>query len=255
MRGTRRNAKSDRSKPALLGVRGLRRGGARCPGITSGKGHPDMRRSHPPPCARWPGTPGPGWLTTALGFWSGRALATGTALVGLCLIHHHHARPRQHRVDRPAILWSAAAECSQHPNTHPAPCARWPCDSQGPSGPGWLAIALGFWSGRALPTGTAWAGLCPIHHHHHHHHQPTPEHPPTGTPQGRITLQNGVKTVARGRPKAPSRSLGQAAAGSNQYWYMAVRRRASGALPGSYDPSNLVSAWLIGRAPSSSRRT
>ena len=89
MRGTRRNAKSDRSKPALLGVRGLRRGGARCPGITSGKGHPDMRRSHPPPCARWPGTPGPGWLTTALGFWSGRALATGTALVGLCLIHHH----------------------------------------------------------------------------------------------------------------------------------------------------------------------
>ena len=27
---------------------------------------------------------------------------------------------------------------------------------QGPSGPGWLAIALGFWSGRALATGTAW---------------------------------------------------------------------------------------------------
>ena len=30
---------------------------------------------------------------------------------------------------------------------------------QGPSGPGWLAIAFGFWSGRALATGTAWAGL------------------------------------------------------------------------------------------------
>ena len=34
---------------------------------------------------------------------------------------------------------------------------------QGPSPPGWLAIALGFWySGRALATGTAWAGLCLI---------------------------------------------------------------------------------------------
>ena len=37
---------------------------------------------------------------------------------------------------------------------------------QGPSGPGWLAIAFGFWSRRALATGTAWAGLCLIHHHH-----------------------------------------------------------------------------------------
>ena len=37
---------------------------------------------------------------------------------------------------------------------------------QGPSGPGWLATALGFWSGRALATGTARAGLCLIHHHH-----------------------------------------------------------------------------------------
>ena len=36
---------------------------------------------------------------------------------------------------------------------------------QGTSGPGWLAIALGFWSGRALATGTAWAGLCLIHYH------------------------------------------------------------------------------------------
>ena len=40
---------------------------------------------------------------------------------------------------------------------------------QGPSGPDWLAIAFGFWSGRALATGTAWAGLCLIHHHHHAH--------------------------------------------------------------------------------------
>ena len=38
---------------------------------------------------------------------------------------------------------------------------------QGPPGPGWLAISFGFWSGRALATGTAWAGLCLIHHHHH----------------------------------------------------------------------------------------
>ena len=37
---------------------------------------------------------------------------------------------------------------------------------QGPPGPGWLAISLGFWSGRALATGTAWAGLFLIHHHH-----------------------------------------------------------------------------------------
>ena len=35
---------------------------------------------------------------------------------------------------------------------------------QGPSGPDWLATAFGFWSGRALATGTAWAGLCLIHH-------------------------------------------------------------------------------------------
>ena len=38
---------------------------------------------------------------------------------------------------------------------------------QGPSGPDWLAISFGFWSGRALATGTAWAGLCLIRHHHH----------------------------------------------------------------------------------------
>ena len=37
---------------------------------------------------------------------------------------------------------------------------------QGPSVLGWLATALGFWSGRALTTGTAWAGFCLIHHHH-----------------------------------------------------------------------------------------
>ena len=42
------------------------------------------------------GPSGPDWLATALGFWSGRALATGTALAGLCLIHHHHVfRPGQ----------------------------------------------------------------------------------------------------------------------------------------------------------------
>ena len=31
---------------------------------------------------------------------------------------------------------------------------------QGPSGPDWLATALGFWSGRVLATGTAWAFFC-----------------------------------------------------------------------------------------------
>ena len=36
---------------------------------------------------------------------------------------------------------------------------------QGPPGPDWLAIAFGFWSERALATGTAWADLCLIHHH------------------------------------------------------------------------------------------
>ena len=35
---------------------------------------------------------------------------------------------------------------------------------QGPPGPSWLAIPLGFWSGRALATGTTWPGLCFIHH-------------------------------------------------------------------------------------------
>ena len=44
---------------------------------------------------------------------------------------------------------------------------RAPVVGQGPSGPDWLAIAFGFWSGRALATGTAWAGLCLIHHHQH----------------------------------------------------------------------------------------
>ena len=39
---------------------------------------------------------------------------------------------------------------------------------QGPPGPDWLAISFGFWSGRALATGTAWAGLCLIHHHQRH---------------------------------------------------------------------------------------
>ena len=34
-----------------------------------------------------------GWpLPLALGFWSGRALASGTAWEGLCLVHHHHRR-------------------------------------------------------------------------------------------------------------------------------------------------------------------
>ena len=34
---------------------------------------------------------------------------------------------------------------------------------------GW-PFSFAFWSGRALGTGTAWAGLCLIHHHRNHHH-------------------------------------------------------------------------------------
>ena len=52
-----------------------------------------------------------------------------------------------------------------HPGLTPSTLHRAPV-GQGPSGPDWLATALGFWSGRALATGTAWAGLCLIHHHH-----------------------------------------------------------------------------------------
>ena len=32
---------------------------------------------------------GPDWLATALGFWYGRVLATGTARAGLYLFHRH----------------------------------------------------------------------------------------------------------------------------------------------------------------------
>ena len=53
-----------------------------------------------------------------------------------------------------------------HPGLTPSTLHRAPV-GQGPSGHGWLAIAFGFWSGRALATGTAWAGLCLIYHHHY----------------------------------------------------------------------------------------
>ena len=60
-------------------------------------------------------------------------------------------------------LWFSAADNAMGPlllrTLHRAPVG------QGPSGPDWLAISFGFWSGRALATGTAWAGLCLIHHH------------------------------------------------------------------------------------------
>ena len=47
---------------------------------------------------------------------------------------------------------------------HPPPRDR-ATVGQGPSGPGWLAASVWFGSGRALATGTAWAGLCLINHH------------------------------------------------------------------------------------------
>ena len=53
-----------------------------------------------------------------------------------------------------------------HPGLTPSTLHRAPV-GQGPPGPDWLAISFGFWSGRALATGTAWAGLCLIHHHHY----------------------------------------------------------------------------------------
>ena len=55
---------------------------------------------------------------------------------------------------------------NSHPGLTPSTLHRAPV-GQGPPGPDWLAISLGFWSGRALATGTAWAGLCLIRHHHH----------------------------------------------------------------------------------------
>ena len=56
---------------------------------------------------------------------------------------------------------------------------------QGPPGPDWLAISFGFWSGRALATGTAWAGLCLIHHHHQSYVGRVP------APGRRVAVQGG----------------------------------------------------------------
>ena len=54
-----------------------------------------MRARHRAPVGQGPS--GPGWLATALGFESGRVIASGTAWAGLwwrlwCLIHHHANR-------------------------------------------------------------------------------------------------------------------------------------------------------------------
>ena len=84
----------------------------------------------------------------------------------------------QDGTSRPESLWLAPVgdraiclrgNCSASCTLHRAPVGQGP---SGPdwlaisSGPDWLAISFGFWSGRALATGTAWAGLCLIHHHH-----------------------------------------------------------------------------------------
>ena len=60
---------------------------------------------------------------------------------------------------------SAPPAGNPHPGLTPSTLHRAPV-GQEPSGPDWLAISFGFWSGRVLATGTAWAGLCLIHHHH-----------------------------------------------------------------------------------------
>ena len=89
---------------------------------------------------------------------------------------------------------------------------------QGPMGPDWFAISFGFWSGRALATGTAWAGLCLIHHHHHHHHhhknRPQREHtthtkertPVVHLALGFLTHSGRVPEVARGANARPGRA-------------------------------------------------
>ena len=59
-----------------------------------------QKEQHPPPRARCPG---------ALGLWlgcrsrSGRALATGTAWAGLCLIHHHRRLATRERRERTEV--------------------------------------------------------------------------------------------------------------------------------------------------------
>ena len=57
-------------------------------------------------------------------------LAKGTAWAGLCAIHHHD--------DDGELFVRASAVLKS--TLHRAPVG------QGPSGPGWLAIAFGFWS-------------------------------------------------------------------------------------------------------------
>ena len=83
---------------------------------------------------------------------------------------------------------------------------------QGPLGPGWLAIALGFWSGRALATDTAWAGSCLIHHHHHRRRRrKTRGHArgtfsgywPTTTCARHASAKCTVETRGRGRERGP----------------------------------------------------
>ena len=71
----------------------------------------------------------------------------------LCITHHNIA------LANGKARHGHGAVCIVLCTLHRAPVG------QGPSGPGWLAIAFGFWSGRALATGTAWADLCLIHHH------------------------------------------------------------------------------------------
>ena len=70
------------------------------------------------------GPPGHGWLAIAVGFWSGRALATGTAWAGLCLIHHHRAilllRPRSAGRQSPVLLSSISKKIEKEPKKNRA---------------------------------------------------------------------------------------------------------------------------------------
>ena len=73
---------------------------------------------YPPPRARWPGGDLGSWMAghyTALGFWSGRPLATGTASVNAISRKPAHtvaelASARQHQKNWPAIMMERAVE-------------------------------------------------------------------------------------------------------------------------------------------------
>ena len=82
----------------------------------------------------------------------GPLLATPIATPLVVVVFHNKNPPTP-------CLWQAPASTQKTKSPRPCTPHRAPV-GQGPPGPGWLAISVGFWSGQALATGTAWAGLC-----------------------------------------------------------------------------------------------